>query len=58
MAQPDGAFKHHKHMQVINVVVGSLCWVMVTKHLVCYIWRCRSAHVLKKYWCAARALLL
>ena len=52
VAQPDGAFRHHKHMPVINVVIGGLCWLLVTKHLCMYSWRCWRSHVLKKYWCA------
>ena len=56
--QPDGAFRHHKHGPVINVVVGSLCWLLVTKHLVCYSWRCWRAHVLKKFWCAGVLTLM
>ena len=49
-AQPGGAFKHHKHVQVMNVVVGGLCWGIVTKHLTYYVWRCTSAWRMGKCW--------
>ncbi|EIE21258.1 hypothetical protein COCSUDRAFT_57160 [Coccomyxa subellipsoidea C-169] len=40
---PDGAFRHNKYVVVTNVVVGGICFLMLTKTLYCVIWRvCRS----------------
>ena len=50
-AQPDGAFRHNKYVVVTNVVVGGICFLMLTKTLYCVIWRvCRSRR-LGMRWC-------
>lgn len=41
-AQPGQAFQHHKHMPVMNVVVGSICLLLLSDRLLCFtsrIWR-------------------
>ncbi len=32
------------------MVVGGLCWAMVTKHITCYVWRVVAARRMGKRW--------
>ncbi|KAK9902044.1 hypothetical protein WJX75_002353 [Coccomyxa subellipsoidea] len=36
---PDGAFRNHKYVVWSNVVVGGVCFLMLTKTLYCVVWR-------------------
>lgn len=50
--QPDGAFRNHKYVVWSNVVVGGVCFLMLTKTLYCVVWRVWRSLRLGMRWCA------
>jgi hypothetical protein len=48
--QPDTAFQHHKHMSVMNAIVGGILFIALTYVLLCYSFRIWRSHRLQKTW--------